>query len=52
MRVDEKEHAAIGHEAVLSFVPRSHLSLLRQAMMDHDRDFAAFYTELTKFLIE
>ncbi|KAF8070855.1 hypothetical protein HT031_000936 [Scenedesmus sp. PABB004] len=42
----EAEHAAIGHSAVLNLVPREHVPLLRQAMADHDRDFAAFYNAL------
>ena len=48
--LDEKEHAEIGHEAVLSFVPSSHLALLRNAMQDHDRDFAVFYNHLASML--
>ena len=39
----EAEHAAIGHNAALNFVPQQHMAIMRQAMADHDRDFAAFY---------
>ena len=39
----EAEHAAIGHSAVLNLVPEGHTAIMRQAMADHDRDFAAFY---------
>jgi hypothetical protein len=46
----EAEHAAIGHNAVLSLVPREHIPLLSQAMADHDRDFAAFYNRLSELL--
>ena len=46
----EAEHAALGHAAVASFVPAAHVSLLRRAMRDHDRDFAAFYNHLADLL--
>uniref|UniRef100_A0A061RDK2 Iron-containing redox enzyme family protein n=1 Tax=Tetraselmis sp. GSL018 TaxID=582737 RepID=A0A061RDK2_9CHLO len=46
----EAEHAAIGHAAVENLVPSSHVGLLRQAMRDHDRDFAAFYNALADML--
>lgn len=46
----EAEHAAIGHDAVLSFVPAEHESTLRRAMCDHDRDFSAFYNKLADML--
>lgn len=46
----EAGHAAIGHGAVLSFVPAEHESTLRRAMCDHDRDFSAFYNKLADML--
>ncbi len=46
----EAEHAAIGHDAVLSFVPAEHEQTLRRAMHDHDRDFSAFYNKLADML--
>lgn len=46
----EAEHAAIGHDAVLSFVPVEHEDTLRRAMHDHDRDFSAFYNKLADML--
>eukprot|EP00884_Botryococcus_braunii_P003094 jgi/Botrbrau1/12786/Bobra.117_1s0005.1 len=46
----EAEHAAIGHGAAACFVPRSHAGVLRKAMADHDRDFAAFYNALADML--
>ena len=46
----EAEHAALGHAAVASFVPAAHVGLLRRAMHDHDRDFAAFYNHLADLL--
>lgn len=46
----EAEHAAIGHSAVAGFVPASHTEIVREAMKDHDRDFAAFYNALAKML--
>lgn len=46
----EKEHAAIGHDAVLYFVPAAHEPVLRQAMQDHDRDFAVFYNRMADML--
>lgn len=48
----EAEHAAIGHNAVLSLVPASAGPLLRRAMADHDRDFAAFYNRVADMLEE
>ena len=42
----EAEHAAIGHAAVVGFVPSQKQEILRRAMMDHDRDFAVFYNAL------
>lgn len=46
----EAEHAAIGHNAVLNFVPAEHTPILRKAMMDHDRDFAVFYNYLADLM--
>ncbi|PNH01422.1 hypothetical protein TSOC_012698 [Tetrabaena socialis] len=46
----EAEHAAIGHNAVLNLVPSAHLPILRAAMADHDRDFAAFYNHVADLL--
>ena len=46
----EAEHAAIGHDAVLGFVPAEHESTLRRAMRDHDRDFSVFYNRLADML--
>lgn len=46
----EAEHAAIGHDAVLSFVPAEHEATVRRAMLDHDRDFSAFYNKLADLL--
>jgi hypothetical protein len=46
----EAEHAAIGHNAVLNFVPAEHVPILRRAMQDHDRDMAAFYNRLADLL--
>lgn len=46
----EAEHAAIGHGAAASFVPAEHVACMRQAMQDHDRDFAAFYSALANML--
>lgn len=46
----EAEHAAIGHDAVLSFVPAEHEDTLRRAMLDHDRDFSAFYNKMADLL--
>ena len=48
----EKEHADIGHEAVAVFAPAGHSDIVRKAMEDHDRDFAAYYTTLAKMLEE
>lgn len=46
----EEEHAAIGHEAVTVFVPESHAAHVRQAMRDHDRDFAIYYNALADLI--
>lgn len=46
----EAEHAAIGHAAVAAFVPAVAEGELRRAMMDHDRDFAAFYNAMADML--
>mmetsp|Transcript_14649 Transcript_14649/g.48079 ORF Transcript_14649/g.48079 Transcript_14649/m.48079 type:complete len:328 (+) Transcript_14649:18-1001(+) len=46
----EPEHAAIGHQAVTTFVPEAHLPILKRAIEDHDRDFAAFYNHLAELL--
>uniref|UniRef100_A0A7S0WIL9 Uncharacterized protein n=1 Tax=Chlamydomonas leiostraca TaxID=1034604 RepID=A0A7S0WIL9_9CHLO len=46
----EAEHAAIGHNAVLNFVPEAHVPVLRKAMRDHDRDMAAFYNHVASML--
>jgi hypothetical protein len=46
----EAEHAAIGHAAVVGFVPAQHAHILRRAMIDHDRDFAVFYNALADML--
>ena len=50
MCAGEAEHAAIGHNAVLNFVPAEHMDILRDAMKDHDRDFAAFYNHVADLL--
>ncbi len=46
----EAEHAAIGHAAVVGFVPAEMEGVLQRAMLDHDRDFAAFYNTLADML--
>eukprot|EP00955_Chlamydomonas_euryale_P040312 351648-Chlamydomonas_euryale.AAC.1 len=46
----EAEHAAIGHNAVLAFVPEADVPLMRAAMADHDRDMATFYNHLADLL--
>ena len=46
----EKEHAAIGHNAVLHFVPAEHEGILRKAMRQHDQDFAVFYNRMADML--
>lgn len=46
----EAEHAAIGHNAVLNLVPREHIPIVREAMADHDRDFAVFYNAMADLL--
>lgn len=46
----EAEHAAIGHEAVVSFVPAEQEAVLRRAIQDHDRDMAAFYNHLADLM--
>ena len=48
--VGEPIHAELGHLAVTSMVPQEHLHLLRRAVWDHDRDFAAFYNSLADML--
>lgn len=47
---DEVEHAAIGHEAVMAFVPEAQRDVLERAMRDHDRDFAVFYNGIAEML--
>lgn len=46
----EAEHAAIGHSAVLNFIPADQVEVMRQAMRDHDRDFSAFYNKMADML--
>lgn len=46
----EAEHAAIGHDAVVAFVPAAEEVVLRRAMLDHDRDMAAFYNRMADML--
>ena len=46
----EAEHAAIGHDAVVAFVPAGEEATLRRAIRDHDRDMAAFYGHLADLL--
>lgn len=46
----EAEHAAIGHAAVAGFVQADAEHELRRAMLDHDRDFAAFYNAMADML--
>ncbi len=46
----EAEHAAIGHNAVLNLVPQEHTPILRKAMADHARDFAAFYNHVADLM--
>ncbi|GMH38085.1 hypothetical protein BSKO_05969 [Bryopsis sp. KO-2023] len=48
--VDEVEHAEIGHDAVLSFVPQNHMHIVKRAMHDHDKDFAVFYNKLASMI--
>ena len=47
---DEKEHAAIGHDAVTSLVPAELEAVAARAMHDHDRDFATFYNAMADLL--
>ncbi len=47
----EKEHADIGHRAVAVFCPASHEHVVRKALRDHDRDFAAYYNALADRLL-
>jgi hypothetical protein len=47
---DEMEHAAIGHEAALVFVPEEHAGVIERAMLDHDSDFALFYNNMADLL--
>lgn len=46
----EAEHAVIGHNAVLAFVPVEKQDVLRAAMADHDRDMGVFYNHLADIL--
>ncbi|KAK3271385.1 hypothetical protein CYMTET_20262 [Cymbomonas tetramitiformis] len=48
--IGEPEHAEIGHQGVVNFVPKAHEEVLRRAMLDHDRDFAQFYNRLADLL--
>jgi hypothetical protein len=48
--VGEPMHAELGHNAVTALVPAAHAHILRRAMADHDRDFAAFYNALADML--
>mmetsp|Transcript_4518 Transcript_4518/g.16195 ORF Transcript_4518/g.16195 Transcript_4518/m.16195 type:complete len:335 (+) Transcript_4518:136-1140(+) len=48
----EPEHADLGHNAVTCLVPAAHEDILRQAMLDHDRDFAIFYNYLADLLLD
>jgi len=48
--VGEPMHAELGHAAVTSMVPADHVHILRKAMHDHDRDFAAFYNACADLL--
>ena len=48
--VGEPMHAELGHAAVTSMVPADHVHILRTAMADHDRDFAAFYNACADLL--
>jgi hypothetical protein len=48
--VGEPMHAELGHNAVTALVPAAHTAILRRAMGDHDRDFAAFYNALADML--
>jgi hypothetical protein len=48
--VGEPMHAELGHNAVTAMVPAAHAHILRRAMADHDRDFAAFYNALADML--
>ena len=48
--VGEPLHAELGHDAVTAVVPAAHAAILRRAMGDHDRDFAAFYNALADML--
>ena len=48
----EKEHADIGHRAVAVFCPASHEDVVRRALKDHDRDFAAYYNHLADLLLQ
>lgn len=46
----EAEHAAIGHNAALNMVAVEHIPAMKQAMADHDRDFAVFYNRIADML--
>lgn len=48
--LDEKEHAAIGHNAIVSFVMEDDIEIIKKAINDHDRDFALFYKSLNSML--
>lgn len=48
--IGEPIHAELGHLAVTSMVPAEHVGILRRAVGDHDRDFAAFYNALSDML--
>jgi len=46
----ECEHAAIGHAACVAMVPEAHEPIVREAMLKHDADLAAFYNALADML--
>ena len=48
--VGEPMHAELGHNAVTAMVPAEHVAILKRAIGDHDRDFAAFYNRLADML--
>lgn len=48
--VGEPLHAELGHEAVTAVVPEAHAGIVRRAMRDHDRDFAAFYNAMADII--
>ena len=49
--IGEPLHAELGHKAVTDLVPAEHAAILRRAMVDHDRDMAAFYNALADMLV-